>query len=293
MTQDFRRRTSRCAPIMAMVAGTSTLITAFAVMGPGKAQAAEPWVKSVSASYRVELAGVKFGTYNFSSTRDGRTYKISSNAKLKAFFGALKWRGAAYSSGTMTSRGPRPTSYLYNYRKNKKKPRTVTVTMANGNATKVVHAPPRNNSKRRIPITKAHYQDVLDPMSALVALSAPVGTNSPCKQTVRVFDGSHRFDVKLSPKGKQKLNLKRGAGFSNRALVCRIQHFPIAGHKSGKKNSYISDPKGVEVWLVPAAGGLIYVPYRIVVPTLIGSAVLQASSVNVELSDRKRLALLH
>lgn len=266
------------------------LILALA-LGPEPALSADRWVKSISASYRIQLAGVKFGNYNFTSTREGRAYKTNSNAKLRAFFGAFKWRGATRSTGTMTSRGPRPTRYVYNYRRNKKKPRTVSVAMARGNATQVVHTPPRNRSKKRIPITKAHYQDVLDPMSAIMALSAPTGDAEPCRQTVRIFDGSHRFDVRLTPKGRKRIDVKVGTGFSNRALVCRVQHFPIAGHKRGKNSNYISDPKGVEVWLVPAANGLIYVPYRIVVPTLIGSAVLQASSVNVELSDRQRLAL--
>jgi len=259
------------------------------LLAPTLAQAVPAEVKNVAASYRIDLAGVNFGSYNFTSIHTGADYKVASNAKLKAFFGAFKWRGAAYSSGTIGRAGPVPRSYLYNYRKNKRKPKTVTVTMADGNATTVKHEPPRNRNKRRVAITGKHKFGVLDPMSALVAMSAPANGGDPCRQTVHVFDGSYRFDVKLSPKGKQRIEARRG--FSSRIHVCRVTYKPIAGHKRGKSTNYISDPDGAEVWMMPANDGLMYVPYRISIPTLIGSAVLRLHSVKITLADDRVLAL--
>lgn len=270
---------------------TLAFVGVFGMPAPS-ATAAEPSVSTVAATYRIQLAGVKFGLYNFSSSQDGDRYSARSNAKLRAFFGAFKWRGSTSSTGRVTSKGPIANRYVYSYRRNKKATKSVTVSMAGGNVTGVAHQPPRPlNKPNRVPLTKKHFASVSDPMSAMMSLSSPPAGTNPCQRSVRVFDGQHRFNVKLTPKGSKSLDLKGARGFGRRVRVCRVQHRPIAGHKPGKKASYISDPKGTEVWLVPAAGGLIYVPYRIVVPTLLGDAVLQAATIKVTLSDGAKLSL--
>lgn len=295
MRQPWQRtHTTYHSKLLRLTAGAA-IATGAAAGGVTTAQAADPWVQNIAASYRIQLAGVKFGKFHFSSNRKGSSYTVSSNAKLKAFFGAFKWRGSASSAGAMTPTGPVPTRYHYGFRKNKKTPKSVSLALADGNAIKVTHTPPRNLKKNRVPVTKKHYKGVLDPMSALIALSTPAegkGKN-PCKQTARVFDGMHRFDIKLTPKGAKRIKLSAGKGFSTKALICNVEPVPIAGHKTGKNYDYIADPKDAEVWLVPAGNGLIYVPYKVVVPTIIGHAVLQATSVTVDLSNKQRLAMAH
>lgn len=186
-----------------------------------------------------------------------------------------------------------PAQYTFTARKNKKQPRTVTMTLAKRNATAVSHNPPRNHSKTRIPITSAHKTGILDPMSAIVALSMPAKGSDPCRQSVRIFDGKHRFDVRLTPKTTRRVEIREGKGFLRRARVCRVGYKPIAGHKPGNQSNYIASPENMEVWMVRSSNGLMYVPYRIVLPTILGEAVLQAQSIQIDWSNNRRIALVN
>lgn len=274
--------------------GVTIAIVAFltlTAMRPTVATAADDWPRKVQANYAITLAGVKFGQFNFSSSRNGAQYTVASNAKLRAFFGAFKWRGSANSTGAIVNSSPIPATYNYTARKKKKTPRTVAMTMAKRNVTGLTVTPPVNPSKNRVPVHAKDKLKILDPMSAIIALTAPVKARNPCRQSVSIFDGKHRFDVQLSAKGTKSVGFAPGNGFSSKARVCRVRYVPISGHKTGKKNSYMVDKKGAEVWMIRTADGSMYMPYRIVVPTVLGDAMLQARAINVELANNRRIAL--
>ncbi|MEL7542142.1 MAG: DUF3108 domain-containing protein [Pseudomonadota bacterium] len=269
---------------------TAALALLAVVMPTASVQAGSE-VSRVTANYRIQLAGVEFGKFTFSSRLDGDTYATSSEAKLKALFGAFKWRGAANVTGQTTARGPMPARYAYSYRRNKRKTRSVTVSFSKRRVTSVTLNPQRNLKKGRVPVTEAHKIGVLDPMSALAQLSMPVGGGHPCKQKIQVFDGRHRFDVALTPRGRRTIETQTRRGFGKQAFVCAVRYTPISGHKTGKKYDYIAEGKAITVLMVPARDADLYVPYRITVPTIVGNAVLQAQNVNVMLRDQRRLAL--
>ncbi|MGI9404728.1 MAG: DUF3108 domain-containing protein [Hyphomicrobiaceae bacterium] len=281
-----RRKAARVS-----VAAVSTIVLTSGALAP-IATAADAWPRTVSASYTVRMAGVKFGSFQFSSKRKGARYAVNSNAKLRAFLGAFKWRGSAASKGTIVNAAPWPKTYSYSARRKKKRPKSVSMGMKNRNVTKLKVTPPPN-PKRRVPLQPEDKTNVLDPMSAIVALTAPSKGKNPCRQSVAVFDGKHRFDVRLSPKGEKRVDVQQGVGFARTARVCRVRYVPISGHKTGKKNSYIVDAKGIEVWMVPTVDASMYMPYRIVVPTVIGNATLEASAIRVEMSNNRKLALIN
>ncbi|MEO0618684.1 MAG: DUF3108 domain-containing protein [Pseudomonadota bacterium] len=269
----------------------TSAVAALVLVLPMNAAHAVTDVSKVTAHYRIQLAGIEFGTFKFSSKLDGDSYVTRSEAKLKALFGAFKWRGSASVVGKTTARGPMPERYAYSYRRNKRKARAITVGYANRRVTGVTLRPKRNLKKGRVPVTDAHKVNVMDPMSALAQLSMPVGGGHPCKQKVQIFDGRHRFDVAFTPKGRQDIETQRRRGFGKRAFACAVRYTPIAGHKTGKDTSYIAKGKRITVLMVPARNADFYVPFRITVPTVVGNAVLQAQDVNVVLRDQRRLAL--
>jgi hypothetical protein len=166
------------------------------------------------------------------------------------------------------------------------------MSLVRRNVTALTVKPRPNLNKRRVPLHANDKKNILDPMSAIVAMTAPINSKQPCRQTVRIFDGKHRFDVRLSPKGTKRIEVRKGSGFLRRARVCRVRYVPIAGHKKGEKSNIV-DTKGIELWLVPTTIGGMFMPYRIVVPTIIGNAVLQVQTVKVELSNNRKIALVH
>lgn len=257
----------------------------------GPSGAAETYPERVRADYRVQLAGVKFGNYTFNAVREDGTYRVRSSAKLEALFGAFRWRGEARVRGDVRRNRPRPATYRYDYRRNKKAPRQTTVRFEGRDAIEVTRKPVRRVKKNRVPVTAEHRLGVLDPMSALVQLSIPRQGGHPCKRKVQVFDGNHRFDVELRPGRRTKLALGTMRGFNRNAWVCRIRFTPIAGHRKDGSSYKVADMQKMTVTLVASRDGSVLVPFRIAIPTVIGDAVVEATSVNVRLSNAAKLAL--
>jgi hypothetical protein len=52
----------------------------------------------------------------------------------------------------------------------------------------------------------------------------------------------------------------------------------VAGHRPNRSAiKYLTETREIEAWLAPVAGTRVLVPYRISVPTSVGSAVLEAT----------------
>jgi hypothetical protein len=131
-------------------------------------------------------------------------------------------------------------------------------------------------SKRNVPVTEQQLENVLDPLSAIMALSLDQ-TGDPCRRTLSVFDGKHRFDLIFTPKRQ-----------SSRNVVCGVRFVPISGHRKGKGNSVITGNAEVMLRRVPKAN--IVIPLRVTVSTIVGNAVLESEKVIITMPDRKRIA---
>jgi hypothetical protein len=134
-----------------------------------------------------------------------------------------------------------------------------------------------------VPITAAHLQNVVDPLSAVVLLSqARLNRGGDaCEKRIPIFDGRIRYDLVLSPKGTRSIG---GAGkLHGTAYVCRVGYVPIAGHKLGKQGAdYATGNTGIEVWLVPVPEAGLLVPYYVHVPTPAGTASMVTAKFDLE-----------
>ena len=134
----------------------------------------------------------------------------------------------------------------------------------------------KKRSKRNVPVTEQHLEDVLDPLSAIMALSLD-GKDEPCRRTLAVFDGKRRFDLIFTPKRREARN-----------VVCSVRFVPISGHRKGEESSVITGNAEVKLRRVPKAN--IVIPSRIAVPTIAGNAVLTSDRIVITMPDRKRIA---
>jgi hypothetical protein len=154
--------------------------------------------------------------------------------------------------------------------------------------------PPQRPSTLRVPITRKHMQNVVDPLSAVVMLSN-VGTNKTgdevCDRRLPIFDGKARYDLQLSYKGSKAISAVNG--YKGPAYICKVKFIPIAGHKpNDEENNYTAKNEGIEVWMMPVPQAALYVPYYIYVPTQVGTATLTSSSFQVDLVGDMRRALI-
>ena len=94
----------------------------------------------------------------------------------------------------------------------------------------IIINPPAYPGARSVPITAAHLQNVVDPLSAIILLSqAHSGKEDACNKRLPIFDGKIRYDLVLSSK---RYEIDPGAGkLRGTAYVCGVRYVPVAGHK--------------------------------------------------------------
>ena len=131
----------------------------------------------------------------------------------------------------------------------------------------------------RIPVTDAHKKGVFDPMTAsLVRVPGNGDPVSPdaCHNGAAVFDGRMRYDLKLDFKRMEMVKAERG--YYGPVVVCSIYFAPIAGYIPDRPViKYLAGARNIEITLAPIAGTRVLVPFRLVIPTPLGTAMLEAT----------------
>jgi hypothetical protein len=142
----------------------------------------------------------------------------------------------------------------------------------------------------RVPLTDAHRRGVIDPLSALLAPAARSGevvSAEPCERTLPIFDGTRRFDIRLSFKRFETMKVARG--FQGPGVICAVAFQAIAGHRaSSPLVSYLSGGRDMELWLAPIAGSRMLAPIRLSITSMLGDLVLTADQFEVAVTPVTR-----
>lgn len=268
-------------------------LLALAVLGFGRgavyAGEAAAWPSRVSAHYRLYFSGFDVGNFEFQSKFGTKSYTATGSANVSALFGAFIWKGTMEAKGLLGQATPQPSGYALNF-KTKSKDGSVKLGFDKAGVKDVALVPHKDPSPEAVPVQLAHLKSVLDPMAAILAMTHAAG-NNPCDKKVPIFDGKARFDLVLSLKGEQKLSEKIPSGQPSQLVVCRVKYVPIAGHKPKDFANPWIDYGAIEIALRPVPSANIYVPYRVIIPTTIGSAVMSAERVDITASNKAQIAL--
>lgn len=246
---------------------------------------------TIRAAYQVRLGKINLGEFQLTTTIQGTAYRTTGVGNFSILEGLLyRWKGTTASTGRVTAAGIQPAQYLLNYRGGKAVER-VRMSFSKGTVTELDLVPRKEPKPDAVPITAKQLQNSLDPMSAAFLFARSTDTSgdlSVCRQSVPVFDGRTRFDIKLSP--KRRVQIPKGGPYSGPAVVCKAKYVPISGHRPANDGvRMLSTTEEIELWLVPMAGTGLYVPYQVSIPTSIGYGIATATSFQV--SGAKRASL--
>jgi len=118
-----------------------------------------------------------------------------------------------------------------------------------------------------------------DPMTASM-LRVP-GNGDPlspeaCRGNISIFDGRLRYELTLDFKRMETVKAEKG--YHGPAVVCAVFFTPVAGYIPDRPViKYLAQARNIEIAFVPIAGTRILVPFRTVIPTPFGPAVLEAT----------------
>lgn len=237
--------------------------------------AAAAKAEQLAMTYRVNVNGISIGQFHLTGNVSGARYTMHGEANFGFLDGLLfQWNGLTSSAGTVGEGEPRPTAYGFAYSGGGKS-ETLRITFKDHAVNQVTIKPAAVFPPGRVPVTPAHLNGVLDPMSALFLVARSNNTGGDpgvCNQNVPVFDGRQRFDLILSFKRMVKV---MEPAYSGPAVVCRVKYVPVSGHIQGDKGTeLLARSSDIEAWLVPVPGSTMYVPYFIQVPTFGGFATV-------------------
>ena len=230
----------------------------------------------LEARYAVSMTGIPVGQSAWSVDLGGDAYSISASGGAAGVLSILMaGEGVVEASGKVRNDRLVPVSFASTGIEDGEKVE-LKMTLEDGVATSVVfNGPPPGPD--RVPLTDVHRRGVVDPLTALLleydgAGSAPAATT--CDRPLNVFDGRRRYDLLLSFNRIDQIAEKAYAG---PLLVCNVVLRPIAGHRANSPiMKYIASRRDMEIGFAPISGTRLLAPFRLSVPTLLGTMAVQA-----------------
>ena len=233
----------------------------------------------LDAHYEATLAGIPVGKGawiidiqddQFSASASGGTAGL-----LKAFAGGT---GTGASQGRVVGGALVATNYSATT-VTAKKSEAIHMVLVNGNVREFGIDPEPPVDQGRIPVTEAHRRGVFDPMTgSMLRVSGTGDVLSPdaCRTAAGIFDGRLRYDLKLDFKRMETVKAEKG--YHGPAVVCAIYFTPVAGYIPDRPViKYLAAQRGIEISFVPIAGTRVLVPFRMIIPTPFGTAMLEAT----------------
>ncbi len=232
----------------------------------------------LDASYEVSLSGITIGKGNWVIELGDDQYSAAAFGGSSGLLRAVSTgQGSGGSQGRIVKGQLQPASYTVTI-STSNKTETIRMALAGGNIKDFSIDPQPPEDPFRIPVTDAHKRGVSDPMTA--SLVHVPGTADPvsaeaCTVTSAVFDGRMRYDLSLEFKRIEAIKVD---GYQGPVVVCAVYFAPVAGYNPERSAiKYLAAQRHMELWLAPIAGTRILVPYRLTIPTPLGTGKLEAT----------------
>ena len=233
----------------------------------------------LDAHYEATLAGIPVGkgawTIDISDDQFSASAFGGTAGLLKAFAGGT---GTGAAQGRVVNGAPVATNYSATTTTSKKS-EAIRMVLSGGNIKEFAIEPEPPVDPDRIPVTDAHRRGVFDPMTGAM-LRVP-GTSDPlspeaCRTGAAVFDGRMRYDLKLDYRRMETVKAEKG--YRGPVVVCSVYFSPVAGYIPDRPViKYLAAQRNIEIAFAPVAGTRILVPFRMVIPTPFGIAMLEAT----------------
>src|SRR6201996_9010296 len=267
-------RRSRWLPALAGLGGIAALLFD---LGLGAAPAFAQG--RLDAQYEATLAGIPVGkgTWTIDIADDAFSASAAGGTAglLKTF---ASGSGAGASQGRVVNGALVSTNYSASTTTSKKT-ESIHMLLNNGTIKEFAIEPEPPVDPDRIPITEAHKKGVFDPMTgSLLRVPGPADPLSPeaCRGSASIFDGRMRYDLKLDFKRMETVRAEKG--YQGPVVVCAIYFAPVAGYIPDRPViKYLAAARNIEIAFAPVLGTRILVPYRMVIPTPLGVAMLEAT----------------
>jgi hypothetical protein len=234
----------------------------------------------LEAQYDASLAGIVVGKGAWNIEIGDDSYAAATSGGTTGLLKTIaNGSGTGQAQGRIVNGALVPQAYQASTT-TAKKSESIHITLQGGNVKEYGIEPTPPVDADRIPVTDAHKKGVLDPMtSSLLRVPGNADPVSPeaCRAGAAVFDGRMRYDLKLDFKRMETVKADRG--YHGPAVVCAVYFTPVSGYIPDRPViKYLAGQRNIEITFAPIVGTRILVPFRMVIPTPLGTAMLEATS---------------
>jgi hypothetical protein len=232
---------------------------------------------NLDASYTISFARIRVGDIAATIVVGDSEYAISARGRAGGVMKVLVDGEASFTTrGTIKNGHPVPTTFTSKIISNAGTS-DVTMVLDEGNVKELAATPQPGGD--RVPVTEANRHRIVDPLTVMLFSAAAAGeglSSEACRHTLPIFDGYHRYDLKLAFKGMDKVTAEKG--YAGPVVVCSVSYEPIAGHRpSIPLVKYLSEGREMEVALAPVAGTRLLAPFRVSVVSMLANLVIEAN----------------
>jgi len=272
----------------ALLAAGSVLALTVAAAALDRAQAQG----KLTANYTISVARIPVGKLAWTADIGEDSYMIAGSGEASGIASFLaSGKGTLSTRGTVKDGQLSPTEFTSDITQDDEKGE-LKMVLDQGTVTELKAESPAP-ADDRVPLTAAHRQGVVDPLTAWLIPAAGDGDGlgrEACARTPPVFDGQKRYDLKLAFKRVDKA--KADKGYQGPALVCAVTFQPIAGHRAASSTvKFLAPGRDIELWLAPVAGTRLLAPIRVQVANMLGNIVVQASEFQAIAQSPMRAAI--
>lgn len=243
----------------------------------------------IGAHYSISFNGFNIGDVRTEQRLTGKSYVATSDVEISALLGAIHWKGVTRATGTLVGSRIQPSGFNFDYNGNSRSG-LVRIGFSDGEVNRLTALPETALPSDYVPLAPAHLKSVIDPLSALVALSRP-GKGGPCGRKLALFDGKQRFDVKLTAIRREIVPATSGAA-PVEGLVCRVNYTPIGGYRNNDETRSMAESSGIEVAFRPVPKAGLWLPFRVALPTIAGSVWIEATRFDIRARGGAEVALV-
>ena len=233
----------------------------------------------VSATYEISLAGWGLARANLNFTMQDGKYEADLFMKPKGVARVVTAVRTSVSAAGRVRRGVvQPSRYAVRADEIDR-PVAVDMKLNAGTVSSLRATPPLKKRPDRVSVTNAHRRNIVDPISSgLLPINSADGRDA-CDNTMKIFDGWTRYDVRWSYAGTERVQTK---GYSGRAIVCNARWVPVAGHRRNKKEvQYLARNKRLKMWVIPLPAERVAIPYKVSIGTPNGTILIAPSSMQI------------
>jgi hypothetical protein len=240
--------------------------------------------ETLQVRYKADFLGLGLGTIDLTSGVDEDHYfvmTVLSTAGLADVFSSIHFQ--AIATGNLQGHLVVPQTYNSDSTSRKKR-QLVGLVFAEHAPSSVDFIPIHDFT--RFPVAPELKRDTVDPVSAalFIITGSSVDGQNKCGGIVPIFDGSRRYNLRLS--FTRDVAIANGPdGFDSgrpvQALMCRVEYERVAGFKPPRPGHSVSDLPPIDVWLAPVPGTDFMVPVRIRARLKLGDIVVRAERVTV------------